>query len=64
MEKKFKKQEMPWHAYSHEAVLQNLESSKEGLTDQEASQRLKKNSDQITYQLNLVKIFCGLFLDS
>ncbi len=42
MEKKIEKQEMHWHACPHETVLQNLQSSKEGLSREEAVLRLKK----------------------
>jgi magnesium-transporting ATPase (P-type) len=41
MEKKFVKQEMPWYAYTHETVLEHLQSSEQGLSHQEAELRLK-----------------------
>jgi Ca2+-transporting ATPase len=36
------KKEMQWHACSHEAIFENLQSSKEGLNNEEALLRLKK----------------------
>lgn len=42
MEKKLEKQEIDWHACNYETVFENLQSSKEGLTHEEALLRLKK----------------------
>lgn len=42
MEQKIDKLKMQWHACPHETVLENLQSCKEGLSDQEVMLRLKK----------------------
>ena len=42
MKEKIENYEMHWHSCPYEAVLQNLQSSKDGLSLEEAALRLKK----------------------